>query len=76
MPGKPTTIDPQDCIAYDQAHLSIVDEGDSGWLLTDGSSNMLVLDNQQEDVAVADDDVSFGRGALRRRRSRLRTANH
>jgi hypothetical protein len=46
--GRTTTIDPQDCIAYDQAHLSIEDEGDSGWLLTDGSSNMLVLDNQQD----------------------------
>jgi hypothetical protein len=36
---------PEDCLPYSQADLRIVDEGASGWLLTDGGSRMLILDN-------------------------------
>jgi len=46
--GISATIDPEDCIGYDQPHLSVTDEGASGWVLTDGSSRMLVLDNQRD----------------------------
>jgi hypothetical protein len=46
--GLNTTIDPEDCIGYERDRLSILDEGASGWLLTDGRSRMLVLDNQQD----------------------------
>jgi hypothetical protein len=37
--GEPSSI------SYDTGNLRIVDEGDSGWLLTDGRSRMAVLDN-------------------------------
>ncbi|MGC5020949.1 hypothetical protein [Micromonospora sp. DT47] len=46
--GQTTTIESPDCIPYGKAGLTIVDEGDSGWLLTDGSSRMLILDNEQD----------------------------
>ncbi len=34
-----------DCLPYDPGKLRITDEGTRGWLLTDGSSRMKVLDN-------------------------------
>jgi hypothetical protein len=37
-----------DCIAYNQASLRVEDQGDSGWLLTDGTSAMKILDNQSD----------------------------
>jgi hypothetical protein len=37
-----------DCLLYNPKELKIVDEGASGWLLTDGRSRMLLLDNKQD----------------------------
>jgi hypothetical protein len=37
-----------DCLSYNPASLSIVNEGASGWLLTDGRSRMKLLDNQAD----------------------------
>ena len=41
-------IQPKDCLAYVAANLRIVDEGATGWLLTDGVSRMEILDNQAD----------------------------
>jgi sphingomyelin phosphodiesterase len=38
----------EDCLTYNPADLRIVDEGASGWLLTDGRSRMLTLDTRQD----------------------------
>lgn len=46
--GHNTTIDQPDCIAYQTAGLRTVDEGATGWLLTDGGSRMVILDNEQD----------------------------
>ncbi len=46
--GLKTTIVQRDCIPYNPDNLRIVDEGASGWLLTDGRSRMLILDNQRD----------------------------
>lgn len=45
--GGPT-VDNQDCLSYNPAALEIVDLGEPGWRLTDGSSAMLVLDNEAD----------------------------
>jgi hypothetical protein len=37
-----------DCLLYNPHDLRIVDEGPSGWLLTDGRSRMLILDNRED----------------------------
>jgi len=37
-----------DCLLYNPDNLKIVDEGASGWLLTDGRSRMLILDNEAD----------------------------
>lgn len=37
-----------DCLTYNPNDLRIVDEGPSGWLLTDGRSRMLILDNKED----------------------------
>ena len=37
-----------DCIGYDPASLRIVDEGARGFLLTDGQSRMLMLDDRDD----------------------------
>jgi hypothetical protein len=37
-----------DCLPYNPDNLSIINEGASGWLLTDGVSRMLILDNQTD----------------------------
>ncbi len=42
------TLAAEDCIPYNSRNLQIRDEGPNGWLLTDGSSRMLMLDNQQD----------------------------
>jgi hypothetical protein len=44
--GFLTHIAQRDCISYNRDQLQIVDEGASGWLLTDGSSRMIILDNE------------------------------
>lgn len=46
--GLATSITQRDCISYDPANLQTVDEGASGWLLTDGHSRMLILDNERD----------------------------
>jgi hypothetical protein len=46
--GQTTTIASEDCIPYNRANLKIVNEGANGWLLTDGSSRMVMLDDQQD----------------------------
>ena len=38
----------EDCLNYNPNNLQIRNEGASGWLLTDGISRMLVLDNQAD----------------------------
>jgi hypothetical protein len=58
----------EDCLPYDPENLSIVDEGASGWLLTDGRSRMEVLDNRADaEAALAlarrhTDQCFIGRG--------------
>jgi hypothetical protein len=47
-PVRPAPIAAEDCISYDPRTLRIVDEGADGWLLTDGSSRMLMLDDQAD----------------------------
>ena len=37
-----------DCLFYDPRDLKIVFEGATGWLLTDGRSRMLILDNRED----------------------------
>ncbi|MBD2528352.1 caspase family protein [Nostoc flagelliforme FACHB-838] len=46
--GINTTIQQPDCLSYNPANLKIVNEGDSGWLLTDGRSRMAILDNEAD----------------------------
>jgi Caspase domain len=46
--GIKTTIQQKDCLSYNPTNLRIVDEGASGWLLTDGRSRMLILDNEAD----------------------------
>lgn len=48
----------EDCLPYNPARLRIVDEGKQGWLLTDGSSRMLMLDNQED----AENALALARG--------------
>jgi hypothetical protein len=55
--GQPNgPIAAEDCLPYNPQNLSIRNEGAQGWLLTDGASRMLMLDNQadaQRALAVA-----------------------
>jgi hypothetical protein len=46
--GTTGTIQQVDCLSYDPKVLRIVDEGTTGWLLTDGRSRMLILDDKQD----------------------------
>lgn len=46
--GLTTSVSGEDCLSYDKNNLRIVDEGSTGWLLTDGRSRMLILDNQSD----------------------------
>jgi hypothetical protein len=46
--GILTVIDGEDCISYNPRSLRIVNEGANGWLLTDGRSRMLMLDNRED----------------------------
>jgi hypothetical protein len=46
--GITTSLGTEDLIPYTPASLRIVDEGSRGWLLTDGRSRMLMLDNQAD----------------------------
>jgi len=46
MPISPTSV-AEDCLSYDPGKLQIVDmKGGQGWILTDGTSQMLKLDNK------------------------------
>ncbi len=38
----------EDCLPYNRTALRLVDEGPAGWLLTDGGSRMLTLDNRAD----------------------------
>ena len=40
-------VEPEDCLGYDHGALAVVAEGDR-WLLTDGSSRMLMLDSEED----------------------------
>ena len=44
----PTAINGEDCISYNRWNLRIVDEGASGWLLTDGRSRLLMLADRED----------------------------
>lgn len=44
--GIATNISNEDCIDYNESNLTIRNEGASGWLLTDGSSRMFLLDDR------------------------------
>jgi hypothetical protein len=46
--GITTTIPGEDCISYNSGSLRIANEGAGGWLLTDGSSRMVMLDNRAD----------------------------
>ena len=46
--GIHTILGKEDSIIYDTDHLRIIDEGERGWLLTDGRSRMLMLDNERD----------------------------
>jgi len=46
--GITTNITNEDCIFYNSNNLSIRNEGANGWLLSDGSSRMLMLDNRDD----------------------------
>jgi hypothetical protein len=46
--GQATTLTKVDALPFNPANLKIVDEGSKGWLLTDGTSRMLMLDNEQD----------------------------
>ncbi len=46
IPARVLTL--EDCLPYNPAKLSIVNDGAQGWLLTDGTSRMLMLDNQAD----------------------------
>jgi hypothetical protein len=50
--GINTMIANEDCIPYNPNNLVIVDEGASGWLLTDGESRMVVLDTENDAQAM------------------------
>lgn len=45
---NPVIAQREDCIPYNVRALRIVDEGALGWLLTDGNSRMLGLDNEAD----------------------------
>jgi len=51
--GPPPIPAGEDCLSYDPYGLVISDEGATGWILTDGSSNMLLLDNVSDAEAAA-----------------------
>jgi len=46
--GIPFSITGEDCISYNTSGLRIENEGANGWLLTDGNSRMVTLDNQAD----------------------------
>jgi subtilisin family serine protease len=52
--GIRTTVTREDCIAYSPGALQIRNEGSQGWLLTDGRSRMVMLDDQRDADAALD----------------------
>jgi hypothetical protein len=46
--GKETTIRNEDCLRYNADALRVVNEGKTGWLLTDGYARMFTLDDEQD----------------------------
>jgi len=52
--GKTTTISPESCTLYVPARLMTFDKGSAGWIVTDGGSLVLKLDNKSDaDAALA-----------------------
>ena len=45
---RPALAAPEDCLPYNPRTLRIEDEGAQGWLLTDGASRMLMLDDRAD----------------------------
>lgn len=45
--GQTTTISPENCNAYDPAHLEMIDKGGRQWVVTDGRTLTLGFDNQE-----------------------------
>lgn len=48
VPTSPQPATPADCLSYDPRSLRIVNEGEAGWLLTDGRSRMAMLDTEAD----------------------------
>jgi len=46
--GAATTISPEDCTPYATANLQVVDLGATGWAVSDGTRQLLLLDNQAD----------------------------
>jgi hypothetical protein len=75
LPPGQTAGETQDCVNYDPAPLRVVSDRSAGWVLTDGSTNLLTLDNEsdaQRALALARRHKShcfLGRGNTRPNRS-------
>jgi serine/threonine protein kinase len=48
LPPGETATGTEDCVNYDPAPLKIVSDRSAGWVLTDGSNNLLTLDNESD----------------------------
>ncbi len=46
--GVATTISPEDCTPYATANLQVVNLGATGWAVSDGTRQLLLLDNQAD----------------------------
>jgi hypothetical protein len=46
--GRPVVIPDEGCLPYDKSNVSIKDDGEEGWVLTDGRSRMQMLDTQED----------------------------
>jgi hypothetical protein len=46
--GLGGSLPTNDCLSHNRSALTIVNEGANGWLLTDGSSRMVMFDNQTD----------------------------
>jgi type 1 fimbria pilin len=46
--GVATTVSPEDCTPYATSNLQAVDLGSSGWAVTDGTRQLVLLDNQSD----------------------------
>jgi len=66
--GRPTTIAPEDCVAYSAGAVQAVNQGASGWAVTSGSTQLFLLSNAFEAAlasavaAQASNECFIGRG--------------